>query len=108
MCASPPRSRCRKEASSPVNRSGLPTRRLWSAEAVLATSTRCVRNMYTGYHVTMDLQDPTTFASAYAQHARSVHAAAMRVLGDPTRAQDVVQDVFARVWARPGRYDARR
>jgi RNA polymerase sigma-70 factor (ECF subfamily) len=56
----------------------------------------------------MDLHDPDTFASAYAQHARSVHAAAMRVLGDPSRAQDVVQDVFARVWARPNRYDARR
>lgn len=56
----------------------------------------------------MDLHDSATFARAYAQHARSVHATAMRVLGDPARAQDVVQDVFARLWARPSRFDASR
>jgi len=56
----------------------------------------------------MDLHDPSTFAQAYAEHARSVHAAALRVLGDPVRAQDVVQDVFARLWARPSRFDAAR
>jgi RNA polymerase sigma-70 factor (ECF subfamily) len=56
----------------------------------------------------MDLHDSATFAAAYAQHARSVHATAMRVLGDTARAQDVVQDVFARLWARPNRFDASR
>jgi RNA polymerase sigma-70 factor (ECF subfamily) len=56
----------------------------------------------------MDLHDPATFARAYADHARSVQATAMRVLGDHARAQDVVQDVFARLWARPGRFDASR
>jgi RNA polymerase sigma-70 factor (ECF subfamily) len=56
----------------------------------------------------MDLHDSATFAQAYAQHHRSVHAAALRVLGDPVRAQDVVQDVFARLWARPTRFDAAR
>jgi RNA polymerase sigma-70 factor (ECF subfamily) len=56
----------------------------------------------------MDLHDSDTFARAYAEHARSVHATAMRVLGDPARAQDVVQDVFARLWARPGRFDPSR
>jgi RNA polymerase sigma-70 factor (ECF subfamily) len=56
----------------------------------------------------MDLHDSDTFARAYAEHARSVHATAMRVLGDPARAQDVVQDVFARLWARPSRFDPSR
>lgn len=56
----------------------------------------------------MDLHDPTTFARAYAEHGRSVHATALRVLGDSARAQDVVQDVFARLWSRPGRFDASR
>jgi RNA polymerase sigma-70 factor (ECF subfamily) len=57
---------------------------------------------------TMNLHDSDTFARAYAEHSRSVHHTAMRVLGDPARAQDVVQDVFARLWARPSRFDATR
>ena len=56
----------------------------------------------------MDLSDPTTFARAYDAHRRSVHAAAYRVLGDHGQAQDVVQDVFLRVWRNPTRFDARR
>jgi RNA polymerase sigma-70 factor (ECF subfamily) len=64
--------------------------------------------LYSGEQDGMDLQDSATFARAYAEHARSVHATALRVLGDPVRAQDVVQDVFARLWARPNRFDATR
>jgi RNA polymerase sigma-70 factor, ECF subfamily len=56
----------------------------------------------------MDLSDPTTFARAYDDHARAVYGAAMRILGDPARAQDVTQDVFLRVWRNPGRFDRRR
>jgi RNA polymerase sigma-70 factor (ECF subfamily) len=56
----------------------------------------------------MDLSDPTTFARAYDQHGRAVYGAAMRILGDPARAQDVTQDVFLRVWRNPTRFDARR
>lgn len=56
----------------------------------------------------MDLTDPTTFARAYDEHARGVYGAAMRILGDPARAQDVTQDVFLRVWRTPGRFDQRR
>jgi RNA polymerase sigma-70 factor, ECF subfamily len=55
-----------------------------------------------------DLRDHAAFSRAYAQHARGVYAAAMGVLGDPARAQDVVQDVFLRLWRRPDAFDMRR
>src|SRR3954454_24605981 len=54
------------------------------------------------------LRDHAAFSRAYGLHARSVHAAAMAVLGDPARAQDVVQDVFLRLWRRPEAFDSRR
>jgi RNA polymerase sigma-70 factor (ECF subfamily) len=56
----------------------------------------------------MDLSDPQTFGRVYDEHRRGVHAAAYRVLGNTTQAQDVVQDVFLRVWRTPQKFDARR
>ncbi len=56
----------------------------------------------------MDLSDPTTFARMYDEHSRGVYGAALRILGDAARAQDVAQDVFLRVWRNPSRFDARR
>jgi RNA polymerase sigma-70 factor (ECF subfamily) len=56
----------------------------------------------------MNLSDPQTFARVFEQHERTVYAAALRILGSPTQAQDVVQDVFLRVWRRPGSFDASR
>jgi RNA polymerase sigma-70 factor (ECF subfamily) len=56
----------------------------------------------------MDLSDPMTFGRIYDEHRRGVHATAFRVLGDSARAQDVVQDVFLRVWRNPGKFDSRR
>jgi RNA polymerase sigma-70 factor (ECF subfamily) len=55
-----------------------------------------------------DLADPAAFAGVYAQHARGVYSAAMSVLHDHARAQDVVQDVFLRLWRRPGAFDPSR
>ena len=37
--------------------------------------------------------------------AYSVYGSALRVLGDYSAAQDVVQDVFVELWAHPDRYD---
>lgn len=54
------------------------------------------------------LSDPDVFARTYDEHARGVYAAALRILGNPTQAQDVTQDVFLRLWRRPGAFDARR
>jgi RNA polymerase sigma-70 factor (ECF subfamily) len=56
----------------------------------------------------MDLSDPVTFGRIYDEHRRGVHATAYRVLGSSAAAQDVVQDVFLRVWRNPGKFDARR
>jgi RNA polymerase sigma-70 factor, ECF subfamily len=56
----------------------------------------------------MDLSDPVTFARVYDEHHRAVHASAYRVLGSAPQAQDVVQDVFLRVWRDPSKFDARR
>jgi RNA polymerase sigma-70 factor (ECF subfamily) len=55
-----------------------------------------------------DLRDPAAFSAAFDAYAGAVHAAALAVLGDPVRAQDVVQDVFLRLWRRPEAFDPAR
>jgi RNA polymerase sigma-70 factor (ECF subfamily) len=56
----------------------------------------------------LNLSHPDGFAAAYRQHERSVYGTALRVLGDPARAEDVVQDVFLRLWRRPQAFDPAR
>src|SRR3954463_12924667 len=56
----------------------------------------------------MNLSDPATFARVYDEHAPGVYGAALRVLGNPATAQDVAQDVFLRLWRRPGAFDSGR
>lgn len=56
----------------------------------------------------MDLQDQATFTRVYDEHRHALHGVALRVLGDPARAQDIVQDVFVRLWRDPSRFDVRR
>ena len=56
----------------------------------------------------MDLEDPQTYRQVFEEHERGVGAAAMRILGNAAQAQDVVQDVFLRVWRRPGSFDSSR
>jgi RNA polymerase sigma-70 factor (ECF subfamily) len=58
--------------------------------------------------VEMNLSNPTDFAAAYDEYAPGVYGAAMRILSDPVKAQDVTQDVFLRLWRRPSRFDATR
>ena len=50
----------------------------------------------------------SAFRRAFDDHHRAVYTAAFRVLGDATQAQDVVQDVFLRVWRRPASFDPAR
>jgi RNA polymerase sigma-70 factor (ECF subfamily) len=54
------------------------------------------------------LRDPRRFARAFAEHAHEIHAAAVAVLRDPVRADDVVQDVYLRLWRRPEAWDPAR
>jgi RNA polymerase sigma-70 factor (ECF subfamily) len=56
----------------------------------------------------MDLSDPVTFGRIYDEHRRTVHATAYRVLNSSAAAQDVVQDVFLRVWRNPDKFNAGR
>jgi RNA polymerase sigma-70 factor, ECF subfamily len=55
-----------------------------------------------------DLSDPRVFERAYDEHARGVYRAAHRVLGSTAQAQDVVQDVFLKLWREPWKFDVRR
>ncbi len=54
------------------------------------------------------LRDPEAYRRAYADHHRGVYTVAFRILGDAALAQDVVQDVFLRLWRRPSSFDPAR
>jgi len=49
--------------------------------------------------------DDHALAEAFDALAHSVYGSAVRVLGEDSAAQDVVQDVFVELWAHPDRYD---
>ena len=50
--------------------------------------------------------DDRALAEVFDQLASSVYGGALRVLGNGSAAQDVVQDVFVELWSHPDRYDA--
>jgi RNA polymerase sigma-70 factor (ECF subfamily) len=58
--------------------------------------------------VPLDLRDPQTFRRAFSEHHRAVYTAAFRIVNDAALAQDVVQDVFLRLWRRPGAFNPER
>jgi len=49
--------------------------------------------------------DDRALVEAFDQLAPSVFGGALRVLGNGSAAQDVVQDVFVELWSHPDRYD---
>jgi len=44
----------------------------------------------------------------YERHGKLAYSLAVRILGDPGRAEDVVQDAFMRVWTHSSSFDANR
>ena len=50
--------------------------------------------------------DSWALAEAFDAHCSAVYAVALGVVGSPSLAQDVVQDVFLELWSHPDRYDA--
>ena len=49
--------------------------------------------------------DDRALADVFDQLASSVYGGALRVVGNGSAAQDVVQDVFVELWSHPDRYD---
>lgn len=47
-------------------------------------------------------------AEVFRRHGGAVFALARRVLGDPGRAEEIVQEVFVRLWNVPERFDPER
>ena len=53
-------------------------------------------------------QDMEAFEALYDRYGNLVYSVSLRILGDVHAAEDVVQDVFLRVWRKPDHYDAAR
>lgn len=52
--------------------------------------------------------DQEAFRTLYEYYVDLVYSMALKVMRDPTAAEDVVQDVFLRVWQRADQFDASR
>ena len=92
----------RNDASRPVSRSGLAMRSvILAARRMFANLQQRVECSSNTMRNATDLTRPDAFERVYDDHHRSVYAAAFRILGNGAQAQDVVQDVFLRLWRRP-------
>ncbi|HEY6251656.1 MAG TPA: sigma-70 family RNA polymerase sigma factor [Candidatus Angelobacter sp.] len=52
--------------------------------------------------------DETAMADMYARYSGIVYGVALRVLGNTTAAEDVLQEIFLQLWRNPNAFDANR
>ena len=52
-------------------------------------------------------QDREALAQFYDQNAGIIYSTALRMLGDTSEAEEVVQDVFVQIWTKAGSYNAK-
>jgi RNA polymerase sigma-70 factor, ECF subfamily len=53
-------------------------------------------------------RDPTALESVYDRYSRMVYSLALRIAGQPAVAEEIVQDVFLKLWRSADRYRAER
>ncbi len=74
----------------------------------MARTTSFVRTPDVGLVVAVARYNPDAFAEAYRRHAGAVFALASRMLWERPIAEEVVQEVFLRLWEQPERFDGAR
>jgi RNA polymerase sigma-70 factor (ECF subfamily) len=52
-------------------------------------------------------RDETAVADLYDRHSRAIYSVILRILRSPSEAEEVLQEVFVRVWTRADSYDER-
>src|SRR5688572_10564321 len=53
-------------------------------------------------------RDVQALETLYDRHARAVYSLALKMLGEPTMAEEVVQECFLKLWRQPLMYQAAR
>jgi RNA polymerase sigma-70 factor (ECF subfamily) len=74
----------------------------------MARITSFVRTPDVGLVVAVARYNPDAFAEAYRRHAGAVFALASRMLWERPIAEEVVQEIFLRLWEQPERFDGAR
>ncbi len=58
--------------------------------------------------VRLRARDAAALAEIYDEYGPPMYALALRIVGDPTSAEDVTHDVFIKLWRSPGHYQPER
>ncbi len=53
-------------------------------------------------------RDANALTTIYDRYARPIYSLAIRIMGKPERAEEVVQEVFIKLWRKPHSYDPQR
>jgi RNA polymerase sigma-70 factor (ECF subfamily) len=78
--------------------------RAWNARATRATHDADDAELVRA----VAARDEQALAAIYHRHADTCYALARRVLNDRTLAEEVVQELFVRLWNEPGRFEPER